>query len=67
MAGRVDSLLLMTPISVFSPWCGTSALRSPLPSASIGVTIEAMPFETSRTRLKLTPMTAAARIIKADV
>ena len=38
------------PISVFSPWCGTTAARSPWPSACIGEMIEPMPRETSRTR-----------------
>jgi hypothetical protein len=40
----------MAPISVFSPWCGMTAVRSPSPSAFIGETIEAMPRDTSRTR-----------------
>ena len=40
----------MTPISVFSPRRVTAADRSPLPSACIGFTMEAMPRERSRTR-----------------
>src|SRR5882757_1620959 len=42
------SVSAMTPISVFSPRCGTSTESSPLPSACIGFTIDAIPRERSR-------------------